>query len=125
MNDDDITALKAHFEAARSHAARPSEALLARVLADAMQIQEEQAETPAPQGRAPAHEAGFWRQVFQGLGGWPALTGLATATVVGIWIGASPPSGLEGYLAEGEAAFVVDLDPWDAFDLASVIEGAM
>ena len=37
------------------------------------------------------------------IGGWPAMAGLATATMAGIWIGFSPPTALDsvagGYLS--------------------------
>lgn len=124
-NDDDITALRAHFEAGRNHRPEPSEALLARVLADAVQVQVARAAQATSSGVEPARETGLWRQVLRGLGGWPALTGLATATVAGIWIGLSPASGIEAYLDPGDPAYVVDLDPWQTFDLASMTEGAM
>jgi len=124
-NDDDIAALRAHFEAGRNHRPEPSDALLARVLDDATQVQAAQAAEATSSGAETAREAGMWRQVLHGLGGWPALTGLATATVAGIWIGLSPASGIDAYLDPGDPAYVVDLDPWQTFDLASMTEGAM
>lgn len=51
--------------------------LMARVLADAAAAQ------------APAR---LWTRLFEMLGGWPALGGLAAATVAGVWIGVSPPA---------------------------------
>ncbi|MCZ0811775.1 MAG: hypothetical protein ACQEVT_00785 [Pseudomonadota bacterium] len=123
--DDDIAALRGYFEAGRSHGAQPSGALLARVLADATQAQAAQAAMAMSPGAEPARQAGLWQQVLRGLGGWPALAGLATATVAGIWIGFSPASGIDAYLDPADPAYVVDLDPWQTFDLASMTEGAM
>lgn len=54
-------------------------ALMARVLTDAEDL------LPAP-GGAPA-PVPFWQQVFDGLGGWGALGGLAVAGVTGLVVG--------------------------------------
>lgn len=77
-------ALEGFFEAARAHGTAPGAAFLERVHADALAAQ------PRPRPLAPAPRArGGW---LAALGGWPALTGLATATVAGLWIGVADPA---------------------------------
>lgn len=44
---------------------------------------------------APVARRGFWSQLIATIGGWPALAGLATAGVAGLWIGAVPPAMLQ------------------------------
>lgn len=79
--------LEAFFAAARAEAPRPSAALMGGILAD------------AEAARGP-----WWRRAALGLGGWPALTGLAAATVAGVWIGAAVPDQVgtltSGYLVD-------------------------
>ena len=99
--------LEDFFQAARDTAPVPSAALLARVLADAA------AQQPAP---VAAPRRGIWRRLSGAVGGWPALAGLATATLAGVWIGYAAP-GAVGDLAisawpgGGVAYDVVDLIP--------------
>lgn len=107
MSDDECEAeaLERFFEAARAHPPEASPALMAAVLraADAAQ--------PAPR-RLP-----LMVRLRDTFGGWPALAGLATAVAAGIWIGtALPEAGLAA--AEAEAAYLVDVAPELAFDLA-------
>lgn len=70
----------------------PSNDLMARVIADADAVQ------PA-QALAPAAGAGLWARMLDAIGGWPAVSGLAAATVAGIWVGVAPPSGVEDLTA--------------------------
>ena len=54
-----------------------------------------EAEAFAAGGRpAAAQPRGFWAALWSGLGGWPAVGGLAAATVAGIWIGYNPNLGV-------------------------------
>lgn len=89
--------------------------LLARILADAETVQEGFA--AAPPHRARPAPAGVLQQISAALGGWPALAGLATASVAGLWLGISPPEGLSDmaslYVTGGEPL----LDPVSGFDL--------
>ena len=105
MTDDDDT-LKAMFGAARKAPPDPSEALLARITADAAR------EHAARARRVPArHPPKGWREAL-GFGGWPAVIGLATAGVAGVWIGVADPAGLvSGQFGIGAYA---ELDPEDA-----------
>lgn len=97
------------FEAARSQAPAPSPDLLARVLAEAEAMQ------AAPPHPAPAPRPRFAARLYRLLGGWPAMAGLASAVLTGIWIGTALP---EGLLGAAEAAYLVDITPEMAFDLA-------
>jgi hypothetical protein len=86
-NDDLLDDL---FAQARQLEAVPSDALIARVLADAAQ----------PHGKpASVAQPGLWSRVFDMLGGWPAVSGLAAATVAGLWIGMAPPASVEALAA--------------------------
>ena len=67
---------------------QPDDALLARVLADADEVQAGFA--PVPTTRPVT--GSLWERLRDGLGGWPAVSGLAAATVAGIWIGVAPPA---------------------------------
>lgn len=93
--DRDDSFLDGYFAAARDGAPEPSPDLLARVLADAGAEQARQAAGT----RDAAHRPGLWATMLAALGGWPALGGLATAGVAGLWLGISPPVALDDSLA--------------------------
>jgi hypothetical protein len=63
----------------------PSEALMARVLSDAMDAR------PAPGG---SRQAGVLATILSAIGGWKGAGGLVTAGLVGLWVGIAPPSAL-------------------------------
>ncbi|QGX98925.1 hypothetical protein EI983_11845 [Roseovarius faecimaris] len=117
MTQDD--GLEAYFNAARTTAPAPSAALLERIAQDAIAAQ-----APAPALAPPpdAPQPGWLSQLWQGLGGWPAFGGLATATMAGVWIGVYPPSTVafaaESYFGSESDAYIIDLSPDGAFDLA-------
>jgi hypothetical protein len=72
------------FAAAKSDAdIQPSADLMARVLADAEATQAAMAQ-PAPIAAA---KPSVFKQFIAKLGGWQSLSGLAMATVAGLWIG--------------------------------------
>lgn len=113
---DNDALLEAHFRAARDFPAEPGADLLARVMADAEATQERLSrqapvEVPARSGRL--------AEMFRALGGWPAVAGLSTATLAGIWIGVAAPDGLAttavALMGAGEAAYVIDLEPGAGF----------
>ncbi|MGB5558922.1 MAG: hypothetical protein WBN04_13035 [Paracoccaceae bacterium] len=83
--------------AAAASAPEPSEALLARVLADADAVL---AERQAGQGTVPGGPRGWLGGLVDVIGGWPAMAGLATATVAGIWIGYAQPGSISGIADE-------------------------
>jgi hypothetical protein len=107
---DDAT-LEALFEAARAEAPVPSEALLARIMADAdaeAGLRDRPAPVPARRNR------GLIAVVIGALGGWPAVAGMATATVAGIWVGFAAPDQLNtlagGLLLSDDSAFATSYD---------------
>lgn len=123
--DHDLDLLEAAFGAARAAARGPvPDALMARVLADAGT-----ARSPTVPASAPAPRWRGLRALVTAFGGWPALGGLATATVAGFWLGFAPPAPVEEMLAPGlaRAGLAVsedgDLSDWlPAYDLALLAE---
>jgi len=108
--------LDAYFEAARAETAAPSTELMARVLSDAQDVQDG---LLAPSDKAMARFAGL-RRAVRALGGWPAVAGLASATVAGVWIGATQPNALTPYtslLQQDAALYQIDLPAGAGFDL--------
>jgi hypothetical protein len=99
------------FDLARGVAPPVSDDLMARILADA-----DAALMPGPVVATLAPVPGGWRGWVAAIGGWPAMGGLALATVVGVAIGINPPSGLSsitsGLLGETlELQLSADADP--------------
>lgn len=87
---DDPEGLEVFFDAARRDRPRLSDDALARMTAQALDMQPGRAAAPAPVPRRR-----LWSQLIATIGGWPALAGLATAGVAGLWIGAVPPAMLQ------------------------------
>ena len=90
MTDRDDEMLERLFRDARQEAPVPSDALLARVLADAAEVGFSpvvQAVALPRRGRAAA--------AFELMGGWLAAGGLAASLVAGLWVGVAPPSSVE------------------------------
>lgn len=118
MTERDVDNLDVFFDAARRQAADPSPDLMQRVMDDALALQQA-ASVIAPE---PAAAPGLLRQLLTAIGGWPAVAGLATASVTGIWIGVNPPSAVtetaESYLNMGSDTYLVDLMPGFSFDAA-------
>jgi hypothetical protein len=111
-NDDMLDDL---FAQARAETPDPSQALVARVLADA--------DTAL---LAPVQvQTGLFTRMLDMIGGWPAMGGLAAATIAGIWVGVAPPPSVEDFTAAafGEPVaigiFAEDLD----FDMGDVTDG--
>ncbi|UYV36259.1 hypothetical protein N4R57_14685 [Rhodobacteraceae bacterium D3-12] len=104
-------ALDVFFDAARAAPEAASEALMARVMGDALAVQAAAAESAVPdRGRRLNIVTGMWAA----LGGWPALGGLATATLAGVWIGFSPNLGVSDAMANAlgnndASSYVFDL----------------
>jgi hypothetical protein len=80
-NEQDEAMLEALFEAARADAPEVPVALTALVLADA--------EALMPRARP-----GGLRGWVRALGGAPALGGLVSGCLLGLWLGVAPPAGL-------------------------------
>lgn len=112
-NDDMLDDL---FAVARDVAPEPGDALMARVLADAV----------PPAVAAPvAFRQGIWARVSEMLGGWPAISGLAAATVAGIWVGVAPPASVENLAASvmGDAVTVSLFSTQTLFDTGDILDG--
>ena len=88
-NDDMLDGL---FAQARKSAPEPSDALIARVLADA-------AAQHAPALLKPVARPTLFARLLDSIGGWPAVSGLAAATVAGVWIGIAPPTSVQDITA--------------------------
>ena len=107
-------ALDALFAQARVTPPSPSDDLQARIVADALAVQAAFAEPVA----APAPErAGIFQRFAAVFGGWPALGGMATACVLGIWIGAAPPAFLPD-AAQYLDAGAQEVDVFDSYEMA-------
>ncbi|ARE39621.1 Dihydroorotate dehydrogenase [Rhodovulum sp. P5] len=90
MTDSELDTL---FAAARTDRTEPSAAFLDRVMDDAM------AACPAPAPERSARRSrpaprGVLAGLVAALGGWPAMGGLATAGLFGLWIGYAAPGPL-------------------------------
>ncbi|MEY8830719.1 hypothetical protein AB9K34_20290 [Sedimentitalea sp. XS_ASV28] len=87
-SDRDMVDLDVFFDAARRETTVLPGDLERRIVADATRVQHEW------QIPAAAPRPGRWRQLYDMLGGWPAIGGLATACAAGVWLGFSPPATL-------------------------------
>lgn len=103
--DDDLDSF---FAAARDTAPAPSDALMARVLADASLHQ------PSPEtwSRAAPPARSFWEVLGSALGRGGALAGMVSATVAGVYLGFSQPVG-DGLFAllNGTESVTIDMMP--------------
>lgn len=82
------------FAAARHAPPLMPRSLEAAILQDAADLQQERR---AAEGRATGANrrrglSRLWQQFSAAVGGWPALGGLAVASLTGLWIGVAPPS---------------------------------
>lgn len=107
--------LDALFAEARGQSADPSPDFMARVLEDALAAQPVAAAVSRPR-------TSRLRQFLNAIGGWPAVAGLATAGVAGLWIGVNPPNAIattaENFLGTDSDLYLVDLMPGYDFNLA-------
>lgn len=95
--DTDFQGLEAFFQAAQQDAATPDDAFLARLTQQALDTQAGFAAPDAPQETA--RRPGRLAQFLAAIGGWPAMAGLATAGIAGLWIGAVPPAFVQTFTA--------------------------
>ena len=88
-DQENADTLGVFFAAGRDHAPAPDPAFLARVSAAASDAaaRHDTARRAARLGRLGA--------VRDAVGGWPALGGLLTAGLAGLWLGIAPPAGME------------------------------
>lgn len=113
--DKDMVGLDAFFDAARQETAQLPDRLEHRILQDASQVQADW-QKPLPRARP-----GVLQQLYDMLGGWPSIGGLAAACAAGVWLGFAPPQGLPDatQFIGTETAFFDD----DSLDLAMAEEG--
>jgi len=111
MTKDKDIGLEAYFEAGRAATPVPSADLIGRIMADA---QAQMAPAIAPTETS-APRPGLFASLIEAIGGWPTLAGMATAGIVGVWVGFSQPAGLdmvaEQLLGAEDARYLVDLLP--------------
>lgn len=110
MQSDELEDMLADL---RTAAPQPSDALMDRVLADALRHQGPAGQTAASPGPRP----GRWSRLIAQFGGLPAVAGLCSAAVTGVIIGYVDPTTLD-YLTGGAASDVIgeaDLFPTSDF----------
>lgn len=107
------------FASARQARPRMSADLTAAILQDAAIVRRD-GDSAVPNVAVPRSEAmlhRLWRQFSTAIGGWPALGGLAAASVAGLWIGLAPPSFLpdpaERYVALSSGSQLVSNAGYD------------
>ncbi len=104
---------------AQAREVSPPEALMGRVLQDALATQM----VPAPR---PLPRAGLWQRCHDLLGGWQGMGGLVATSCAGVWIGISPPAYLPepalDLLQGGEALYSAPFGQ-TAFAFALEIDG--
>lgn len=104
MSGKDDDGLEPFFAAARDARPEVSPDLMARILADADREIERRA-APAPA----APRRGWWLSAIALVGGWPAMAGMLTATIAGVWIGFAAP-GTVSTLSGGVASSGYELE---------------
>ncbi len=115
MTDPKNDMLDDLFAEARKIAPEPSEALVARVIAEAI----------PPQTVSAAGRRGLATRLLEMIGGWPAVGGLVAATLAGLWIGVAPPASVEDFTATwfGDPVAVGLLSDDIAFDTGLFADG--
>lgn len=113
MTDKDDEFLDSLFAAARKSDDTVPDALLGRVVADSVLVP-----------RVPVRDT-LWQSFIAGIGGWPAMGGVATAGVAGIWIGFMPPLQVETFAANvlGTTTSVSFLGEFDDIFEAELTDG--
>lgn len=108
----ELDALDALFAQARTTDLQPTDGLLARIMADAVQVTQ-QRQQQAVASPASVRSRGLLSGLVAALGGWPAMGGLAMATATGLYIGVAPPDSLTaiGQAVWGETVTVSLDDP--------------
>ena len=105
------------FATARNTPVKVSEDLTAKLLSEALAVQQ-----PSKQAFDTRQRPHRVRTLFLELfGGWPAVAGYVTASLIGVWIGLTPQIGqavnAQSYFS-GTDHYSVDLEPDAAFDVA-------
>ena len=105
--------LDALFEAGQDAGPTPSEALMARIVADATQMQPEISAETVP----PKSEPSVLARLRDALGGWTGVGGLATATMAGLFFGFSQPN-LVGLTSQAGFETAIDAEFGEGEDWA-------
>ncbi len=87
MTPDDDTTLDRTFAQIRAEDVPLSDGLMDRIMMDADSV----LAAGGPMARNDAPQPGLWDSLLDAIGGWPSFSGLAAATVAGLWIGVAPP----------------------------------
>ncbi len=111
--DDKI--LEAAFAQARVPDAMPSEALMDRIMMDADSVLAD----AMPVLERPRQ--GLGAMLLDAIGGWPSFSGLAAATVAGLWIGVAPPAALTD-LSATYFGSTIEVPLWEG-DVFAGLEG--
>jgi hypothetical protein len=82
------------LEAARKAPALPSDALMARVLADALAAQPQPAASAPPVPARPGPAPGLWARIAAGFGGAGVFASLFGAAALGVLVGYANPASL-------------------------------
>lgn len=111
----DDAALDALFASVRANPPLPSAAVMTRLCDAALAAQPVQRpDLPARPANRDARRAAPWRRamapLLEAIGGWPALAGLATAGVAGLWIGFNPPQALTVWTGPGDLTMLAPYD---------------
>ena len=114
MTPSDEKLLNDLFEDVKQETVEPSDALMARVLADAAQLQPVKASAIV---EAPS----LWSRAITSIGGWGAMSGVAAAGVAGLWIGLTPPDSVDSWVAEamGSTTSISFVDEFAVFEEGS------
>lgn len=125
---EDMSDVDALFASAREVPPQMPKNLEQAILRDAAQVQARRLETQtqARSGQGATPERGLhriWRQFSAAIGGWPALGGLAAASLVGLWVGVAPPAFLpdpvESFVAYSSGAQLISEQGYDVSLLMS------
>jgi len=110
--------LDTYFKAGRQAAPQPSSDLLARIEADIDAVQAERRMESRP---ADPIKPTLFAKILDSIGGWPAISGIATAGVVGVVVGINPPEALTDFTSifvNGTSDLYL-VDPYDGFGFES------
>lgn len=107
-----ITELDDLFALAQRVDPQPTDRLLARILADAVQVAGDR-HAVASIRSVPVRSRGRLGRWIRTIGGWPAMGGLAMAAATGVYVGVAPPDSLAaiGQAVWGETVTVSLDDP--------------
>lgn len=84
--------------------AAPSDALMARILADGLALQPKPAPAGAVRPGTVAPRRGLWARLAEGFGGGGVMAGLGAVAVLGLYVGYTDPGGLSALLMQSSDA---------------------